>query len=232
MPKRRSVVQWSLVAGLMALVAIATLPSYVSGQWPWSADLPVPHIENVRELLKAPLEIDEWEPTFHQAVNIGGNRWSLAEYRRSDAAADETASFGLLLRPQMAGDQQPEVEWVDLRGAQSWQVDQRNTVRFTTAAAADSATVTTRYLRGVDERTTFAVMQWYAWPRGGHFAPGRWFWRDQAMQWRQRERLPWVAVSVLLPIEPVGDIRPHTETITAIAQAVQQELMSSIFNAD
>lgn len=232
MPKPRSIAQWSLIAVLTALVAIATLPSYINGQWPWRTELPVPQIENVRGLLETPLEIEGWQSIFHEAVNIGGNRWSLAEYRSAGAPSESTESFGLLLRPQMASDQQPEVEWVDLRGAQSWQVDNRETVRFTLPLAANEAKVTARYLRGVDERTTFAVMQWYAWPQGGHFAPGKWFWRDQAKQWRQQERLLWIAVSILLPIEPVGDIQLHTETVTAIAQAVQQELMSSIFEAN
>jgi cyanoexosortase B-associated protein len=131
----------------------------------------------------------------------------------------------------MAADQQPEVEWVDLRGAQSWQVSDRHTVRFTTSASelGSPGSVTTRYFRGVADRNTFAVMQWYAWPQGGHFAPGKWFWADQAQQWGQQQRLPWVAVSVLFPIEPVGNIRPHTETVTAIAQAVQQGLLTSTF---
>lgn len=231
MPKQRSVVQWGLIAALTMVIAIATLPSYITGQWPWSAELPVPHLEEVRGLLESPLLIDGWESTYHQEVNIGGDRWSLAEYRQPGAGED-TATFGLLLRPQRAGDQQPEVEWVDLRGAQGWQVDDRQTVRFTSATAAGNTTVTTRYFRGIDERNTFAVMQWYAWPEGGHFAPGKWFWADQATQWRQQERLPWVAVSILLPIEPVGDIRPQTETATAIAQAVQQGLMTSVFRID
>lgn len=231
MPKQRSVVQWGLIAVLAALVAIAAVPSYLSGQWPWSADLPVPHSQAVRSLIETPLEIPGWEATYQQEVGIGGDRWSLAEYRRPEGAAPDAESFALLLRPQMSGDQQPEVEWVDLRGAQSWQVNDRHTVRFTTSANEQTApaSVTTRYFRGVADRSTLAVMQWYAWPSGGHFAPGKWFWADQAQQWRYRQRLPWVAVSVLLPIEPVGDIRPHTETVTAIAQAVQQSLLTSTF---
>ncbi|MEM9816236.1 MAG: cyanoexosortase B system-associated protein, partial [Cyanobacteria bacterium P01_D01_bin.6] len=67
---------------------------------------------------------------------------------------------------------------------------------------------------------------------GGHFAPGKWFWADQAQQWQQRQRLPWVAVSILLPIEPVGDIRAHREAIIEVAQAVQQGLISSTFAAE
>ncbi len=233
-PKPRSIVQWGLIVVLAALVAIAVLPSYFSGQWPWSSDLPVPHIAELRGLLTEPLEVPGWEPTFHQEVNIGRHPWTIAEYRRSGDAGESGESFGLLLRPQRSGDQQPEVEWVDLRGAQSWQVDDRHTVRWLleTPDADVPANVTTRYLRGIDERNTFAVMQWYAWPSGGHFAPGKWFWADQSQQWQQGQRLPWVAVSILLPIEPVGDIRAHTEAVTEIAQSVQQGLLSSTFRAE
>lgn len=230
MPKQRSIVQWGLIAGLAALVAIAAVPSYLSGQWPWSADLPVPHLEAVRSLIDTPLEIPGWAATYQQEVSIGRDRWSLAEYRRPGSPEAKEESFVLLLRPQMGSDQQPEVEWVDLRGAQSWQVADRHTVRFTaTVDGRSPVPVTTRYFRGVDERNTFAVMQWYAWPSRGHFAPGKWFWADQAQQWQQRQHMPWVAVSVLLPIEPVGNIRPHTATITAIAQSVQQGLLTSTF---
>lgn len=231
--KPRSMVQWGLIVVLAALVAIAALPSYFSGQWPGSSDLPVPHIAQLRELLTEPLAVPGWESTFHQEVNIGRNRWTLAEYRRTGTDGEPADSFGLLLRPQQAGDQQPEVEWVDLRGAQSWQVDDRHTVRWQVDSPADAPVeVTTRYLRGIDERNTFAVMQWYAWPSGGHFAPGKWFWADQAQQWQQKQRLPWTAVSVLLPIDPVGDIRTHTATVTEIAQSVQQGLLSSTFEAE
>ncbi|MEM6714365.1 MAG: cyanoexosortase B system-associated protein [Cyanobacteria bacterium P01_F01_bin.56] len=233
--KLRPLVQWGLIVGLAALVAIAALPSYFSGQWPWNNKLPVPHIAQVRELLTEPLALPGWESTYHQEVSIGRNRWTIAEYRSAVTENESAATFGLLLRPQRSGDQQPEVEWVDLRGAQGWQVDDSHTVRWTVApeAAADAPIqITTQYLRGIDERNTFAVMQWYAWPSGGHFAPGKWFWADQAQQWQQRQRLPWVAVSILLPIEPVGDIRAHREAIIEVAQAVQQGLISSTFAAE
>ncbi|NEQ45422.1 MAG: cyanoexosortase B system-associated protein [Leptolyngbya sp. SIOISBB] len=232
-PKSHSIVQWGLVVVLTALVAIAVLPNYFSGQWPGSNELPVPHIAQLRGLLTEPLEVPGWESTFHQEVNIGRNRWTIAEYRRSGVNGEDE-SFGLLLRPQQAGDQQPEVEWVDLQGAQSWQVDNRHAVPWLVESPTADASVkiTTRYLRGIDERNTFAVMQWYAWPSGGHFAPGKWFWADQAQQWQHSQRLPWVAVSILLPIDPVGDIRTHTAAITEIAQSVQQGLLSSTFRAE
>ena len=231
-PNPRSWIQWGLIAVLAALVAIAALPSYFSGQWPWSSELPVPHLQELRTLLEEPLAVPGWEATFHEEVPIGGDRWTLAEYRRVGGSDEPEETFGLLLRPQRSGDQQPEVEWVDLRGAQSWQVDDRQTVRWQLDPGNtlnSPLSVTTQYLRGIDSRNTFAVMQWYSWPSGGHFAPGKWFWADQAQQWQERQRLPWVAVSILLPIEPVGDIRSHTTTVTEIAQAVQQGLLTTTF---
>lgn len=232
LPKTKPLVQWGLVIVLAIWVAIAALPNYFSGQWPWSATLPVPTMGELRALMTTPLNLSGWEVVAHQEVQLGGNKWSLAEYQApgtTDAPGAITPgnNFAVLLRPQTAADKQPEVEWVDLQGTQRWQVNDLHTVRFALAGGNGSETVTARYLRGIDRTSTFAVMQWYAWPQGGHFAPGRWFWADQARQWQHRERLPWVAVSILLPIEPVGNIRNHTETMAAIAQAVQTSLRAA-----
>jgi len=226
--KTKSAVQWVLIIALTMLVAIAALPNYISGQWPWSADLQVPQLKELRALTDTPLALDGWNLTAHQTVKIGGSSWSLAEYQASDDPPGSDVSFALLLRPQNAHDKQPEVEWVDIQGSQRWRVNDLHTVRLTISdEAGQPLPVSTRYFRGLNENGTLAVMQWYAWPSGGHFAPGKWFWADQAQQWQQRERMPWVAVSLLLPIEPVGDIRPHTDTMVAIAQAVQKSLLSS-----
>lgn len=232
MLKRQQLVKWGLVAILSTIIAIAAFPSYLSGQWPWSAPLKVPQINQLRALLEAPLALPGWEPTRHQEVNIGGGKWSVAEYQLVDTATGVSpASFALLLRPQSWHDKQPEVEWVDVAGAQDWQVDDLHRLRFSVSdRQRNSIPITTRYFRGLNEQTTLAVVQWYAWPTGGHPSPGRWFWADQVRQWEQRERMPWVAVSVLIPIEPVGNIRHHSKQALAISQNVQMSLMESIFH--
>jgi cyanoexosortase B-associated protein len=231
--KPTSGVHWVLIAALAGLVAIAALPNYLSGQWPWSNDLQVPQLAELRELRKTPISVPGWELQHQQEVSIGGNPWGLAEYRlpgHADAAID--GNFILLVRPQTSHDKQPEVEWVDLQGSQGWQIDDRHTVRLTVDnASGQPIPVTARYFRGIGDNRTFAIMQWYAWPTGGHFAPGKWFWADQGRQWRHGERMPWIAVSVLLPIEPVGDIRPHTDAMVAIAQAVHQSLLMSTWQS-
>jgi cyanoexosortase B-associated protein len=218
-----------LVVLLSGLVAIAALPHYLSGQWPWSTAMPVPQLNELRALTTTPLTLENWVSTAHQEVTIGGGRWNLAEYL-DQAANDSTAGFAVLLRPQTDPKRQPEVEWVDLRGSQGWRVSDQHTVQFAvTDKQGPSVPVSARFFRGLGESSTLAVMQWYAWPTGGHFAPGRWFWVDQWQQLRRRERMPWVAVSIVLPIEPVGNIRPHTAELVAIAQAVQSQLDQTVF---
>lgn len=224
--------QWVLVAVLTVIVAIAAMPSYFSGQWPWSAPLKAPQINQLRTLKTEPLDLPGWQVALHQEASISGSDWGFAEYRATeDATVDQVSGFALLLRPQPWHNGQPEVEWVDIRGSQSWQVNDLHHIKFSVPGHdGETVPVTARYFRGLDSQRTFAVMQWYAWPTGGHPAPGRWFWADQTQQWSQRERMPWVAVSVLLPIEPVGDIRPYSETAVAIGQTIQTSLMDSIFS--
>ncbi len=228
MVKHKSRWQWLLVIVLASVVAIAALPSYFSGQWPWQAPLKVPQLAQVKSVMKTPLSLPGWNLEASQTVNIGGKPWMLAEYRPDPMATGLPEDMVVLLKAQSSHEKQPEVEWVDLAGSQGWQVADRHTVNVPiTTPDGQSRSITTRYFRGIDGRNTFAIMQWYAWPQGGHFAPGRWFWADQARQWQKRQRLPWIAVSVLIPIEPVGNIRPHTEAAIAIAQTVQTTLWNT-----
>jgi cyanoexosortase B-associated protein len=228
--KQKSLLQWALVVLLAAIVAIAALPSYVNGQWPWQAPLGVPQIGQLRALMQTPPTLEGWETLHHQEVNISGQSWQIAEYQPTATNATTITSAALLLRPQMSADQQPGVEWVDIIGSQGWQVDDRQTLRFKVLPPNGRAVyVRTHYFRVLRDNTTFAVMQWYAWPTGGHYAPGKWFWADQGRQWRRRERMPWVALTVLFPIEPLGDIRSHADQAIPLGQAIQTTLLASTF---
>ena len=230
--KQKRLLQWVIVLVLAVVVAIAAAPSYLSGQWPWSTPLKAPQINQIKALRNTALSLPGWQVYSQQEVRIGGNEWGLTEYEAADAAA-ATPGFALLLRPQPWHDEQPEVEWVDIIGSRGWQVSDLHRIRFSIPSDnGSSVQVTARYFRGIDEQRTFAVMQWYAWPTGGHPTPGHWFWVDQAQQWTQRKRMPWVAVSVFLPIEPVGNIRPYTEEAIAIGQAIQTNLIASTFSGN
>lgn len=232
LPGQSRLRQWGIVVVLTVIVILAAAPSYLSGQWPWSNPPEAPNIEGLRALVEEPLRLPGWEPSFQRVVNISGSKWNLAEYRAADGQPiDDVSNFALLLLPQPWHSNQPEVEWVDITGVQGWRVDDLHSLRFSVRSPNQGAetTVTARFFRGIDEQQTFAVAQWYAWPTGGHAAPGRWFWADQLRQWRRQERMPWVAVSLLLPIEPVGDIRAYSETATVIGQTIQSSLVDSVF---
>jgi cyanoexosortase B-associated protein len=223
-----------LVALLATLVAIAALPSYFSGSWPWSEPLEAPQLNQIKDISETSLSLPGWQVNVQQEVNISGNDWSLAEYENLGSAATPSAEqlprLVVLLRAQTWHTNQPEVEWVDLRGSQGWQVDHQSNLRFSVPGQGDQPVqVTTQYFRAVNEQSTFAVMQWYAWPQGGHPAPSHWFWADQRRQWQHQQRKPWIAVSLLLPIEPVGDIRPYQEAAIATAQAIQTALIEGPF---
>lgn len=233
LPKRNFFWQWGLVVALAVIVAIGALPGYLNGQWPWSSPLQASQIKQVRTLRQTALELPGWNLSLQQEVSISGNPWGLAEYQAGATAStgSQIPGFALLLRPQPWHNDQPQVEWVDIAGVQGWDMDDLHHLRFTVPVDnGEPLTVTARYFRGVQQDGTFAVLQWYAWPTGGHPAPGRWFWADQARQWQQRERMAWVAVTALIPIEPVGDIRPYSATAISIGQVVQSSLVADIFS--
>lgn len=231
--RSKSVTQWILIAALAVLIAIAAIPNYLQGEWSGSINLKIPQIGQLRSLTETPLDLPGWSVIYHEELQISRKGWSHIEYQSNASEADGTSSsISLLLRAPNAHDQQPEVEWVDIQGAGGWQVSDVHRVQFSVEANGQTIPVTARYSRGIDANSTFAIMQWYAWPTSGHFAPGRWFWADQKQQWQQRERMPWVAVTLLLPIEPVGDIRTHTERMTDIAQTIQQSLLSTVLSSN
>lgn len=177
-----------------------------------------------------------------------------------DIATDESPPDGinitpntpaiLLLRPQTWHRDMPQVEWMDLNGVQNWTVDQRTALTFTvTPAWANSPNgsdtdeartdhshtpihVRTRFFRGWSRQQTYAVMQWYAWPTGGSPAASRWFWADQKTQLSDRHRNPWVAVSLLVPIKPLGDRQTAEDTAQALAQTIHMTLIRDVFSPE
>lgn len=226
----RRLVQILVVVFLTALLAIAALPDYFSGTWPWSAPLQVPQIEQLRQLKDQPLPLSDWETLNHTVINLSGEDWSLTEYIPTQPTDPDVPGLALLLRPQTWHTNQPEVEWVDIAGSQTWRMEHRRILRFSVpSSGGDNITVTAQYFRARNEQSTFAVMQWYGWPEGGHPSPGRWFWLDQRQQWQHRARQPWVAVSLMMPIEPVGDVLPYQPLMLQLGQQVQQALDQGVF---
>ena len=208
-----------LVVLLLALVGLGALPGYLSGQWRWMAPPKLTALAELRTIRQTGLTLPNWQTLEQAPVQIGEHKWS----RQIIKGSDNTQAT-LLLFTQNGPKDQPQVEWLDINGTQNWKTDSQQSFAF--KVGNPSAQVTAYWFRGWTKHQTYAVLQWYAWPNGGDSAPYRWFMADRLAQWHN-QRMPWVAVSLLLPIEPLDDIAKYRSKVEALGQTVQTALMAS-----
>ncbi len=207
-----------LVLLLLVLVGLGALPSYRSGQWHWMAPPKLTALAELRTIRQTGLTLPGWQTLEQAPVPIGEHKWS----RQIIKGRDNTL-VTLLLFTQNGPKDQPQVEWLDINGTQNWKTDSQQAIAFT--VANPPAAVTAHWFRGWTKQQTYAVLQWYAWPGSGHHAPYHWFVADRLAQWHG-QRMPWVAVSILLPIEPLDDIANYRSEVEALGQTVQTALMA------
>lgn len=222
--QERSKTQIILVLLLFFLLIIGAVPGYLQGgNWTW-LDLPqVENINQIKNVLKTGLVLPNWQIIKQQEVKIGGHTWSaqLMEQPNSKPVM-------LLLLPQSYYLSKPEVEWMDLNGIERWKTDSHRQLNFTVENNSDSS-VKARFFRAWNRQQTFAVVQWYAFPHGGNYSPFRWFWQDQLAQLSDR-RVPWVAVCLKIPIEPLGELSDAQSVAESLAQTIQANLEQTVFN--
>lgn len=238
----------TVVGLLAAFIAVIALPDYLSGGWPWTTPPESPHLKTLLNIREDGITLPGWQAVFFEAADFGGDRWSVQQFAKAGTAENEpigdeesdsnspengdgvSSSFEdqivLLLRPQATSTDQPEVEWIDLMGAQRWTVDSQQRLTI----AAETGPVTVNFARAWNDQQTYAIAQWYAWPNGGHPTPGRWFWGDQLSQWQHRERLSWIAVSLLLPMPPLSAIETAQPRLDPAVKTVQNALQTQVFN--
>ncbi|WP_071518678.1 cyanoexosortase B system-associated protein [Geitlerinema sp. PCC 9228] len=214
--------QLGLFVFLIAIAAIGVVPTYLRGRWLWSDDpIPVDNIDRLRQLRETGIDLPGWETVDANPVQMGGRKWIFQQMQANDR--DQTAY--LLLRPQVDAKDQPQVEWTDVDGWQQWKTDSRQSLQFDVSAP----TVHARYYRAWQPAETFAIAQWYAFANGGgHASPSQWFWRDRQAQ-LQGDRVGWVAVSLMVPIEPLDDLENYTTEVKELAQTVQTALQEQVF---
>lgn len=219
-----------LIVLLAGLVCLGTLPGYLAGgKWRWQAPPQVKVLRDLKELTKTGLAIPGWQTLKQKTQTIGEHEWLQQEL--SDANQTKAT---LLLLPQRGSTRQPQVEWTDINGFKGWRTDSQRQVEL---GSQESGRFTVQFLRawtplGAETLSqTYAVMQWYAWTNGGHPSPSRWFFTDRFLQWQNR-RAAWVAVSLLLPIEPLDDVEKYRSTIEPLAQTVQSTLMTKVLRPD
>ncbi|MGB3495526.1 MAG: cyanoexosortase B system-associated protein [Elainellaceae cyanobacterium] len=268
---------------VLAIATFSILPNYFTGNWLWNTPPVLAQASQLNRLRAEGLALPGWQTLEQQTVSISGSKWSIQaiqpeanvadpeglDSQGSDAASSTRFSPSsqpnrpilVMLRPQVWHREQPQVEWMDINGAQQWTVDHRQRIFLNTEGAESSSSdsellnseslnlelsnskplnsglldlgdrsvsFTARYFRGWSRQQTSAVVQWYAWTTGGSPSINPWFWADQWQQLRDRQRMPWVAVTVLIPIKPLGNIDTARTTAKSLSQTLQAQLIRDV----
>jgi cyanoexosortase B-associated protein len=224
--KQRQFTQVAVLLLLLLLLVIGAVPGYLKGRWQWQEPPHVHNLKQLKDLRQTNLNIPGWQTTDQREQTIGGRKWSLQLIKK-----DEKTQAVVLLLPQNGPRDQPQVEWTEINGWQQWDVAQERTAEFTVPnpkASNTTVKVEARFFRGVTPQQTFAVLQWYASPKGGHPAPINWFLADQVAQWSHK-RVAWVGACILVPIEPLGQVEQSWTLVQSLAQEVQASLMKDVF---
>lgn len=220
--RRVSISRWMLAILLIGAIAIGAIPGYVTGKWSWADLPPLTNLDQLRNLRKTGIVVPGWKTTNQVTVRLGGHQWSIQRLQR-----EGQNPVDLLLMAQDYYRTQPEVEWTDIDGLERWKKDSPTILEFP-ARSGTSSQVRARFFRAWNAQT-FAVVQWYAWAGGGHFAPVQWFWRDQLAQLRG-DRADWIAVCLKIPIDPLKDLEDEEAFAKSLAQSVQTTLEREILN--
>ncbi|MGD1911437.1 MAG: cyanoexosortase B system-associated protein [Rivularia sp. (in: cyanobacteria)] len=226
--KERQFLQIAALVLLLLLLAIGALPGYLKGNWQWKEPPPIINLRELKLLRKTGLTLPGWKITQQQEQQLGSGKWSLQVMEKEDSK--QTAI--LLLLPQNGPKDQPQVEWTEINSWGrmqwgEWQVAQYRQAQFTVKQPQlkEEIKVEARFFRASTKNQTFAALQWYAMPRLGHFSPLNWFWADQLAQWH-KQRVPWVAVSLLIPMETLWQVDTTREEVKSIGQTVQAILFN------
>ena len=231
---------------LLVLVAFGAVPGYWTGNWTWARVPNITNLKQIKSLQETGLNLPGWQTLEQELIILGGHKWS---YQKIQGEYPEP--IALLLRPPNGHEDQPQVEWVDIDGEFKWKTDSHSQINFTVGSSPQAKieahffrayprqilqlnyqerqSLTPEQQQAFDYRQqTFAVVQWYATPRGGNPAINQWFWADQKAQLR-RQRVPWVGVCLQIPIEPLGNLEASRSLATSVSKIVQTTLMAGPF---
>ena len=221
-PKSDRILQITLLIFLSILLAVGTVPGYLAGKWQWQDPPAVKVLGALKQIRKQGIEIPGWRTTEQKSMILGEHPWSIQTIESETKSANTKDTATVFLFTQNGPRDQPQVEWSDLNGVQRWKRDSESQQNFT----ANQVPVTARLFRAWNSKRTYAVMQWYAWSEGGHPEPSHWFFADRLAQF-QGKRQPWIAVSILLPMEPLDDLNKYRDKITALAQPIESRLLET-----
>ncbi|HAC62383.1 MAG TPA: cyanoexosortase B system-associated protein [Cyanothece sp. UBA12306] len=219
--RKISLAQIIIVFLLSLTIAIAAIPGYLTGKWSWADLPPVTELKQLAKIRTDGLSLPGWTTIKQEEVRIGGNKWSWQIIEK-----EGQTPITLMLMPQNYYKNYPNVEWTDIQGLEKWKTDSHTILKFK-ASEGSSHQVKARFFRGWNKETA-AIVQWYAWPKSGNFASYHWFWQDQIAQLR-RQRVPWIAVYLKIPVEPLSNVKEIKEFAQSLAEKVQINLDKQFF---
>lgn len=231
-------IRYQIVLFALAVVVAIVLPNYGTQAWTWNRQPPLAQVKQLKQIQQQGLSIKGWQALNQQSIQIGSHSWSAQAFAplldkaqtvpQPEAATATPQTTTLLLRPQTWIRDLPQVDWMDINGLQQWRTDSARSIAFNvTNANGQSIPVKARLLRARTEERTYAVMQWYAWSTGGSPLPTDWFWADQKARWRREPPLAWIAVSVMQPIAPLGNLETVRLPIETLAQQIHTALIET-----
>jgi cyanoexosortase B-associated protein len=232
--QKHQLTQLVAILWLVLLLGVGAVPGYLAGHWQWQEPPAVTHLKQLKHLRTTGLNLPGWQNSQHSIQEIGEHRWSVQLIQQENSKKQAI----LLLFPQNGPKDQPEVEWTDINGWgnsqwKNWEVSQYRAAEFslkqsTQLNSQQQIQVKARFLRASTQQQTFAVLEWYAQPTSGDPTPLNWFVADQWAQW-QKKRVPWVAVTILFPMEPLGQVEKYWSEVESIGKLVQQTLVTEVF---
>jgi cyanoexosortase B-associated protein len=236
-PHQFSPVRWLIPIALLLILAFGALPNYFQGRW-WLTPPPVTQLKQLKELSKTGVTLTGWRKDSQQTIELASGKWLMQQLEAdgTEPIDDRQRQITLLLRPQTSttgASSQPQAEWGDFRAlgrGQSWKSDSERQLRFEVAVeGGGQAMIEARFFRAWTRSRTYALVQWYAWSNGGHSHLTRWFWVDRQARLSDR-RMPWVAVCLFVPIEPLGNIEAVRSLAESLGHKIQIAVMLAIGN--
>ena len=215
--------QVAVLVLLLFLLIIGTVPGYFQGKWQWQEPPPVSQLKELKSLRQTGLTIPGWPTVEQKQKTIDKQKWSLQVVKKQEGKTQAI----IMLLPQNGPRNQPQVEWTSINGLWDWDIAQYRlaelSIKPSSGLDGKNNKLKARFFRASTDRQTFAVLQWYAWQNGGNPSPFQWFIVDQKAQW-QRQRAAWVAVSIILPMEPLGQVEKYWHEMGTLGQQVQTAL--------
>jgi cyanoexosortase B-associated protein len=211
-----------LLLFLTVILTIGAVPGYLAGKWQWQNPPAVKALAQLRVIRKQGIQVPGWPTQEQRTVTLGGHPWSIQQIKN-----DRNEDASLFLFTQNGPKDQPQIEWSEINGIQRWQTDsdgeQSFNVKLTDSNSSVTSSITAKIFRAWTAKRTYAVLEWYGWSDGGHPSPSHWYVADRIAQFKG-QRQPWVAVAILLPMEPLDDLNKYRDRITELAKTVQLQL--------